>query len=170
MVAAPTRLKVGRKDMVMNCMSLQDFICDALRGSGVMNDSTDVWVYVCGVEYGVAIDMVLDHDEVKPFEASYTLESDLQHPAWKELYSQYLRLFGMRDRIKSEHELSTVEDVFYSDFVNLETRVTLTGDVLLVTDSYLNLAYSFPGLLTAYIEELQINYKKNEVIITLLDY
>lgn len=75
----------------MTKLSLQEFINEALKGNGVQNDNTDVWVEIDGIQYTVKIDEVLDHEEKEPFEASYTLEGDRKHDAWEELYRQYLK-------------------------------------------------------------------------------
>ena len=69
--------------------SFESFLEEALRGSGVQNDSQDVWVEVDGEQYTVKVSDVLGREETEAFEASYILEEDASHEAWKELYSQY---------------------------------------------------------------------------------
>ena len=71
-------------------IDLLDFIREAEEGNGVQNDSEQVWVEVRGNQYTIPIDIVLDHDEETPFEASMELENNHDHEAWDELYSQYL--------------------------------------------------------------------------------
>lgn len=70
--------------------NFEDFVKEALEGSGVQNDEKDVWVEVDGEQYTVRVSDVLDHEEKEPFEASLTLEDDLEHPAWETLYDQYI--------------------------------------------------------------------------------
>ena len=72
-------------------MTREEFIQKAIAGNGVQNDSTDVWVVVDGVQYTVSVDDVLDHEETEPFEASVYLESNLDAPAWDDLYEQYCK-------------------------------------------------------------------------------
>lgn len=69
--------------------NFKDFVEAALEGNGVMNDGQEVWVVVDGNQYTVDVSDVLDHKETMPFEASYTLEENLDHPAWEALYEQY---------------------------------------------------------------------------------
>lgn len=70
-------------------LKFREFIEKALEGNGVNNDSSDVWVVVDGVHCTVSIDDVLDHEETEPFEASAYLESNIDAPAWDNLYEQY---------------------------------------------------------------------------------
>lgn len=65
------------------------FIEKAIQGSGVQNDSTNVWVVVDGIQCTVSINDVLDHEETVPFEASDYLENNIDAPAWDDLYNQY---------------------------------------------------------------------------------
>lgn len=78
------------KVKIMKKISFEEFQQEALKGNGVQNDAANVWVYVDGKQYTVDISDVLDHEESEPFEASYSLESDLYADAWEELYRQYL--------------------------------------------------------------------------------
>lgn len=70
-------------------MDFENFQKEALAENGVQNDMDSVWVVVEGEQYTVGIDEVLDHEEQEPFEASFTLEGDLAHKAWEDLYDQY---------------------------------------------------------------------------------
>ena len=70
-------------------LKFREFIEKALEGNGVQNDSSYVWVEFDGVQFTVQIDDVLDHEETEPFEASDYLESNLDSPAWDDLYEQY---------------------------------------------------------------------------------
>lgn len=69
--------------------NFEDFVKDAIDGNGIQNDENVVWVEVEGRQYTVNISDVLDHDEVEPFEASYALERNFEHPVWEDLYGQY---------------------------------------------------------------------------------
>lgn len=72
-------------------MNFEVFVKKVLESqNGVQNDSTDVWVEIDGKQYTVKMSDVLDHEEKEPFEASYTLEDDLEHPAWEMLYEKYV--------------------------------------------------------------------------------
>ena len=71
-------------------MNFNNFQKTALEGNGIQNDSTDVWVEVDGEQYTVSVQDVLGREEKEPFEASAALEDDLEHPAWEDLYSQYV--------------------------------------------------------------------------------
>ncbi len=70
--------------------NLEDFIKEAIEGNGVQNDENDVWIEVEGEQYTVRVSDVLDHEEKVPFEASYELEGNTDHPAWTDLYEQYV--------------------------------------------------------------------------------
>lgn len=70
-------------------MSFEDFQKEALA-NGVQNDANNVWVVVEGKQYTVDINDVLDHEEEEPFEASCSLEDNLDHEAWEDLYQKYL--------------------------------------------------------------------------------
>lgn len=69
--------------------TFEDFIKAACSGSGVQNDSQDIWVVVDGINCSVKIGDVLDHEETIPFEASDYLEKNIDAPAWCDLYEQY---------------------------------------------------------------------------------
>lgn len=69
--------------------TLEQFISSACEGSGVQNDSTDIWVNVDGITCSVRIGDVLAHDEKVPFEASEYLENNSDVVAWLDLYEQY---------------------------------------------------------------------------------
>lgn len=72
-------------------LSKEEFVSIALaEDGGVQNDILDLWVVVQGEQYTVRVDEVLGRPEKEPFESSYTLEEDLSHPAWDELYEQYV--------------------------------------------------------------------------------
>ena len=72
-------------------LKFREFIEKAIRGNGVQSDSSDVWVVVDGFRFTVSIDDVMDHEEAEPFEASAYLESNLDAPAWDDLYEQYCK-------------------------------------------------------------------------------
>lgn len=74
----------------MKKISFEEFQKKALDGNGVQNNAANVWVEVDGKQYTVRISDVLDHEETEPFEASYSLEINLDADAWMELYNQYL--------------------------------------------------------------------------------
>ena len=69
-------------------MTKSEFIKKAIK-KGVQNDSTNVWVDIDDVVCIVSIGDVIDHEETEPFEASDYLESNLDAPAWDDLYEQY---------------------------------------------------------------------------------
>lgn len=70
-------------------LNFKEFIEKALEGNGVQNDEKDVWINVNGEQYTLSVEGVLGREEQEPFEASYTLENDLEHEAWEELYDAY---------------------------------------------------------------------------------
>ena len=70
-------------------MTREEFIKKAIK-KGVQNDSTNVWVDIDDVVCIISIDVVLDHEETYPFEASDYLESNTDDRAWDVLYNQYL--------------------------------------------------------------------------------
>lgn len=70
-------------------LNFKEFIEKALEGNGVQNDDRDVWVMIGEEQYTVSVESVLGREEREPFEASYTLEDDLDHEAWETLYDQY---------------------------------------------------------------------------------
>lgn len=72
-------------------LNLKNFIEEALKDGGVQNDSQDVWVVVDGEQYTVSVESVLGREEGRPFEASDVLETNEEHEAWEELYSQYVQ-------------------------------------------------------------------------------
>lgn len=89
--------EIDDKDiMEQGKLSFKQFVEKALEeDGGVQNDKEDVWVKVDGVQYTVKVYDVLGHDETEPFEASYTLEDDLENSAWDDLYMQYLKSEGV---------------------------------------------------------------------------
>ena len=76
-------------DFAVECLDFTLFQEEALKGNGVLNDSSDVWVEVDEEQYTIDISDVLKNGESEPFEASDTLESDLTAPGWDLLYEQY---------------------------------------------------------------------------------
>ena len=103
-------------------LKFREFIEKALEGNGVQNDSSDVWVVVDGVQCTVSIDDVLDHEETEPFEASAYLESNLDAPAWDDLYEQYCRELNVEILVKDGCTRSEAENhlkngtVIFDDF------------------------------------------------------
>lgn len=85
---ASDRMEVMVKDF-LHVYTKEEFIQEALKGNGVQNDSGEVWVSVDGNNYSVSVDDVLGRDEKEPFEASVYLESNLDSPAWDDLYELY---------------------------------------------------------------------------------
>ena len=75
--------------------TLEQFIEEALKGNGVQNDSTDVWVVVDGNQYTVSVNDVLGRKEKEPFEASFYLENNTDSTAWNDLYEQYCIAFDV---------------------------------------------------------------------------
>lgn len=71
-------------------LNLKNFVDEILNGNGVENDIQNVWVTVNGEQYTITVESVLGREENEPFESSYTLESDTEHPAWEDLYEQYV--------------------------------------------------------------------------------
>lgn len=71
-------------------LNLKNFVEAALEGNGVENDNQDVWVVVDGNQYTVSVESVLGRGELEPFETSDVLENNTDHPAWEELYDQYV--------------------------------------------------------------------------------
>lgn len=72
-------------------MTKNEFIKKILSDTnGVQNDETDVFVDFEENQYRISIEDVLGRPETEPFEASCTLEDNLDHPAWDDLYNQYL--------------------------------------------------------------------------------
>jgi len=77
-------------------LNFKEFIEKALEGNGVQNDDRDVWVMIGEEQYAVSVESVLGREEREPFEASYTLEDDLDHEAWEALYGQYCQENGAK--------------------------------------------------------------------------
>lgn len=71
-------------------LNFKNFIKEALSGNGVQNDSLDVWVDIGEEQYAISVLDVLGREEQEPYESSYALEGDLEHPAWELLYTQYV--------------------------------------------------------------------------------
>lgn len=76
-------------DFAIECMDFALFQEEALKGNGVQNDASQVWVEVEGEQYAIALSDVLEDGESEPFEASDTLESDLHAPGWWLMYEKY---------------------------------------------------------------------------------
>lgn len=75
---------------VADMLKFEEFVKAVMESqNGVQNDASDVWVELDGEQYSVTVWDVLGREEEEPFEASYALEGDLEHPAWAELYDQY---------------------------------------------------------------------------------
>lgn len=87
---AADRLECVIKDY-LHIMTKEEFINEALKGDGVQNDSSEIWVNVDGNIYSVLIDDVLDPEEIEFFEASSFLEDNLDLSAWDDLYELYLQ-------------------------------------------------------------------------------
>lgn len=77
-------------------LNFKEFVEKALEGNGVQNDDRDVWVMIGEEQYTVSVESVLGREEQEPFEASYTLEDDLDHEAWEALYDQYCQENGAK--------------------------------------------------------------------------
>lgn len=87
---AADRLECVVKDY-LHIMTKEEFIKEALKGDGVQNDSSELWVNVDGNNYSVLIDDVLDDNEREFFDASSFLEDNLDLSAWDDLYELYLQ-------------------------------------------------------------------------------
>lgn len=68
-------------------MTKQEFI----KNASIENDSTNIWATVNGIQGNISIDEVMNgKPETEPFEASTILENNQDHPAWDNLYEDYL--------------------------------------------------------------------------------
>lgn len=98
--------------------NFKEFVETALEGNGVQNDDQDVWVMVDGEQYTVSVEDVLGREEQEPFEASYTLEDDLDHEAWETLYDQYCQENGEAKKISTTHLFNAEEEIFFNEYEN----------------------------------------------------
>lgn len=130
-------------------LKFREFIEKALGGNGVQNDSSDVWVVVDGVQCTVSIDDVLDHEETEPFEASAYLESNLDAPAWDDLYEHYCKEHNVDilvedgcTRLEAENHLkngTVIFDDFEENFDKYMEELNCSPEQI---ESYKNMVYT----------------------------
>lgn len=70
-------------------LSLNEFINEAIENNAILNDENDLWISIDYHHYLIKTADVLGRQERYPFEASYEMEENKDHPAWEKLYELY---------------------------------------------------------------------------------